>query len=67
VVLRGCAPSARDPAIGLCEGSPLCNEITGRGGSLEAAVERATAALATRFGSGAIDTPMRAHVISARH
>ena len=65
VVLRGCAPSARDPAIGLCEGSPLRNEITARG-RLDEAVDRAAAALAQRFGPGPIDTAMQAHVIAAR-
>jgi len=65
VAQRGRAPTARDPAIGLCEGSPLRNEITARG-RLDEAVDRAAAALAQRFGPGPIDTAMQAHVIAAR-
>jgi ubiquinone/menaquinone biosynthesis C-methylase UbiE len=65
VALRGRADSPRDFAIGLCQGSPLRNEIAERGGSLDEAVERASAALAARFGTGPIDTPMQAHVVTA--
>jgi hypothetical protein len=37
-----------------------------RDGNLGEAVERATAALAARFGAGPIDTVMQAHVFAAK-
>jgi SAM-dependent methyltransferase len=63
---RGRAPSHRDPAVGFCLGSPLRNEIEARDpGRLDRAVEAAAAALAARFGTGAIETALRAHVFTA--
>jgi SAM-dependent methyltransferase len=60
------AKSARDVAIAYCQGSPLRNEIVARDPSgLEAATNVAEAALAKRFGSGAIEGLIRAHVIAA--
>ena len=59
------AASAREAAVAYCQGTPIRNEIDARGGSLEAATEAATAALARRFGNGAIEGRMRAHVITA--
>lgn len=62
----GRTPSPRDSAIGLCQGSPLRSEIEARDPSrLEAATDAAAAAVAKRFGSGPIDSKMRAHVIEA--
>jgi ubiquinone/menaquinone biosynthesis C-methylase UbiE len=58
--------SARDAAIGLCQGTPLRNEIEARSPSgLEAATERAAQALVQRFGSGVIEGGMRAHIVAA--
>ena len=63
---RGRAPSHRDPAVGFCLGSPLRNEIAARDpGQLDRAVEAAATALAARFGTGAIETALRAHVFTA--
>ncbi len=60
------APSPREPAVALCQGTPLRGEIEGRGApGLEAATDRAEAALRRRFGSGPIEGRMRALVISA--
>ncbi len=60
------APSPLHAATGLCQGSPLRNEIEARAPSrLKEATERAAAALAGRFGTGAIEGPMRAFVITA--
>lgn len=60
------AASARDVAIAYCQGTPLRNEIVARDASrLEEATNVATAALAERFGGGAIEGPIRAHVIVA--
>jgi ubiquinone/menaquinone biosynthesis C-methylase UbiE len=63
---RSKAPSPRDPAVAYCQGTPLRNEIEARGlPGLEAATERATEAMARRFGTGAVDGRIRAFVISA--
>jgi ubiquinone/menaquinone biosynthesis C-methylase UbiE len=60
------AKSARDVAIAFCEGTPLRNEIVARDASrLEEATNVATAALAKRFGSGAIEGLISAHVVTA--
>ena len=66
VQMRSRASSALDAATGLCQGSPLRNEIEQRNaGSLAAVTEAAASAIAARFGADAIDVPMRALVISA--
>ena len=60
------ASSARDVAIAYCQGTPLRNEILARDAArLEEATNVAEAALAKRFGSGAIEGLIRAHVITA--
>ena len=64
VEARSRAASARDVAVALCQGTPLRNEIEARDASrLEAATDAAEAALVSRFGSGAIDGKIQAHVI----
>ena len=63
---RGRASSARDPAIGLCQGSPLRNEIEARDKSrLEEVTDAAAKAVAERLGRGPIDGKLSAHVITA--
>jgi SAM-dependent methyltransferase len=58
--------SAWDAAVGYCLGTPLRHEIEARmAGDCERTVEAVAAALKRRFGAGSIETPMRAHVISA--
>jgi ubiquinone/menaquinone biosynthesis C-methylase UbiE len=60
------APSPRDPAIAYCQGTPLRNEIEARDPTrLEEATLRSTEALAQRFGRGAVEGRIRAHVITA--
>lgn len=60
------APTALDPAIAYCQGTPLRNEIEARDASqLEDATNRAAEALACRFGNGAIDGRIRALVVTA--
>jgi ubiquinone/menaquinone biosynthesis C-methylase UbiE len=60
------ARSARDVAVAYCQGTPLRNEIVARDASrLEEATNVAEAALAKRFGGGAIEGLIRAHVIAA--
>jgi ubiquinone/menaquinone biosynthesis C-methylase UbiE len=66
VTLPSRAASARDPAIGFCQGSPLRAEIEARdAGGLAATTDDAAAAVAARFGAGPIEAPMQAHVIVA--
>jgi SAM-dependent methyltransferase len=61
------APSARDAATGLCQGTPLRSEIEARApGRLDAISERAAEALRARFGPGAVENRMRALVVTAR-
>jgi ubiquinone/menaquinone biosynthesis C-methylase UbiE len=60
------ARSARDVAVAYCQGSPLRNEIVARDAArLEEATSVAADALEKRFGSGAIEGLIRAHVIVA--
>jgi SAM-dependent methyltransferase len=67
LTLRSRAPSARHAAIGFCQGSPMRNEIEQRDpAGLERATDAAEAAIAQRFGNGAVDAPMRAYVITIR-
>jgi SAM-dependent methyltransferase len=60
------ASSAQETAIGYCMGTPLRLEIEARAaGDSEPTVQAVAAALQRHFGTGPIDTSMRAHVISA--
>jgi SAM-dependent methyltransferase len=66
VELPSRAPSAADPAIGFCQGSPLRMQIEARDATrLREITDAATAAVAERFGSGPIEAPMRALVFDA--
>jgi ubiquinone/menaquinone biosynthesis C-methylase UbiE len=60
------APSAREAAIGLCQGTPLRAEIEARAPDrLDEATAKAEEALRERFGSSAIEGRMKAYVVSA--
>jgi ubiquinone/menaquinone biosynthesis C-methylase UbiE len=60
------AASARDAALGYCLGSGLRTELEARApGDIASVIQAAAAALQQRFGSGPIETTMRAHIISA--
>jgi ubiquinone/menaquinone biosynthesis C-methylase UbiE len=66
VDLRSRAPSPLEPAIAYCQGTPLRSEIEARDATgLDAATKRATEAIAQRFGRGAVDGRISAHVVSA--
>ncbi len=66
VAARSRAASHRDPAIGYCQGTPLRNEIEARDPArLDEATEAAAAALGSRFGYGAVDGKIQAHVVTA--
>lgn len=68
VSARSVADSARVPAIGFCQGSPLRMEIEARDAAgLERATEAATRAVERRFGSGRVDAKIQAHVVSAEY
>jgi ubiquinone/menaquinone biosynthesis C-methylase UbiE len=60
------SPSAVSVAVGYCQGTPMRNEIEAHDPSrLAEATEVAAAAIASRFGSGAVSGKIRAHVIAA--
>jgi len=65
VAARSRAKSSRVPAIAYCQGSPLRNEIEARDASrLGEATDLATEAIARRFGRGAVDGKIQAHVVT---
>jgi SAM-dependent methyltransferase len=65
VTARSRAESARIPAMAYCLGTPLRSEIEARDNSkLEAATDGAAAAIAARFGAGAVDGKIQALVVS---
>ena len=58
-------PSARHPALGLVQGSPLGAEVIARDPSgLDKAIEAATQAITERFGPGPIEASMQAHILT---
>ena len=61
---RSRAESFRIPAIAYCQGTPLRNEIEARDASrLGEATDIAAEAIAQRFGRGAVDGKIQAHII----
>jgi SAM-dependent methyltransferase len=62
---RSRADSPRIPAMAYCQGTPLRSEIEARDPArLAEATEIAAAAIASRFGSGAVDGKIQAHIIT---
>jgi len=62
---RSRADSPRIPAVAYCQGTPLRSEIETRDPSrLVVATEAAAAAIECRFGSGAVDGKIQAHIIT---
>ena len=60
------APSPRHPAVAYCQGTPLRNEIEARNaGLLDSVTDRATEAIAERYGDGPVSGKIRGHVIVA--
>jgi SAM-dependent methyltransferase len=60
------ADSPRIPALAFCQGTPLRNEIEARNAAvLDEATVAAERELAKRFGTGAVEGRMQAHVVSA--
>ena len=69
IILPACsrADSPRVPAVAFCQGTPLRTEIEDRGPSrVVEATDFATNALASRFGSGAVEGKIQAHIITIR-
>jgi len=67
IALRSRAPSPRGPAVGYCQGSPLRAEIEARDPRrLALATDTAAEAIAQRFGRGAVEAGIRAHVVAVR-
>jgi hypothetical protein len=65
VAARSLAESSRVPAIAYCQGTPLRNEIEARDASrLGEATDTAAEAIAQRFGPGAVDGKIQAHIVT---
>jgi len=65
IAARSRADSPSVPAIAYCQGTPLRGEIQARAGAtLAEATAICASAIAARFGNGAVDTKIQAHVIS---
>lgn len=68
VAARSRAESFRVPAIAYCQGTPLRNEIEARGASrLGEATDIAAEAIARRFGRGAVDGKIQAHIVTVEN
>jgi len=64
VTARSRADSPRAVAIAYCQGTPLRNEIEARDATrLDEATDVAAEAIARRFGNGAVDGKIQAHVV----
>jgi SAM-dependent methyltransferase len=62
---RSRAASSRIPAIAYCQGTPLRNEIEARdAAALASATDLCADALARRFGTGAVDGKIQAHIVA---
>jgi hypothetical protein len=60
------APSAVHPAVAYCKGTPLRKEIESRDASLlDHVTQKATEAIAARYGRGPVAAKIQAHVIVA--
>jgi hypothetical protein len=65
VAARSRATSPRVPAIAYCQGTPLRNEIETRDAArLGEATDIAAEAIAQRFGRGAVDGKIQAHIVT---
>lgn len=65
VAARSIAASARLPALGYCQGTPLRAEIEARAApGLGEATDIAAEAIAERFGTGRVDGKIQAHIVT---
>jgi SAM-dependent methyltransferase len=68
VTRRSLAESPRIVAVAYCQGTPLRNEIDARDPArLDEATEVSAEAIAQRFGRGALDGKIQAHVVTIQH
>ncbi len=68
IAARSRASSPRVPAIAYCQGTPLRNEIEARDASrLGEATDVAAEAIAERFGRGAVDGKIQAHIVTVEN
>lgn len=66
VAMQSRGESPRSVAIAFCQGTPLRNELEGRGATmLDEATDVAAAAIQERFGDGQVSGKIQAHVICA--
>lgn len=65
VTVRGRSTSPLAAATGCCQGTPLRNEIEAHSGErLREATDAAAALIAKRFGTGAVDSKLQAHIVT---
>jgi SAM-dependent methyltransferase len=65
VAARSRAASAKDAAVAFCQGTPMRSEIEARDPEgLDKATTVAAQAIAARFGPGAVDARIQAHVVT---
>ncbi|HSG89739.1 MAG TPA: hypothetical protein VLA56_11050, partial [Pseudomonadales bacterium] len=65
LTFRSRAADPSIPAIAYCQGTPLRNEIEARDATLLGhATDVATAAIAERFGTGAVEGKIQGHVVT---
>ena len=66
LTLTSRAQEASHPAIALTRGTPMFGELIPHGEDLvQRVIETATQDIRDRFGSGAVDAPMQAYVVTA--
>ena len=66
IAKTSCAASASEAALGYCQGTPMRAEIEAQGeGELQKATDAVAAAIAARFGKGAVEGRIQAIVVSA--
>ncbi|WP_407543190.1 class I SAM-dependent methyltransferase (plasmid) [Deinococcus radiomollis] len=64
VTARSRADAPHLPAVALCQGTPMRNELEAQGPDvLQIATERASAAMAARFGTGAVEGQLQALIV----
>ncbi|MFG1606596.1 class I SAM-dependent methyltransferase [Actinoplanes sp. NPDC049265] len=67
LTLPSVAPSARDVAVGFCQGTPTRHEIVARDETgLAAVTDAVESAVAERFGDGPVNSTMAAFIVTAR-
>jgi ubiquinone/menaquinone biosynthesis C-methylase UbiE len=63
--LTGRSVSPQDAAIGLVKGNPVINTLREQGADIDEIIATVARAVEERFGAGALQVPLRAHVVTA--